>query len=143
MPETTSAPAASAAAPVVKEAADATISEPAADSAVDMTLPAGEKMLSILGYIGFLCVLPIVLKPKSEMCQHHGKQALAVTLLFFLASAIVYNLGMLFKMQTLLTFSVIVNVAWVAVAILGIMGAAAGKKTSLPFFGSVAKKFDW
>lgn len=140
MPETT--PVSSE--PAVQESADATITAPTNEPAVDMTLPGGEKMLAILGYVGFLCVLPLLLKPKSEMCQHHGKQALAVTLLFFLASAVVSNFAIFVGTSgALLKFSVVINVAWTVVAIMGIMGAAAGKKTSLPFFSSVAKKFDW
>lgn len=140
MPETT--PVASE--PAVKEAADATISTPANDTAVDMTLTGGEKMLCVLGYIGFLCALPLLLKPKSEMCQHHGKQALAVTLLFFLASAVISNFAIFVGTSgALLKFSVVINIAWTVVAIMGMMGATAGKKSTLPFFGMVAKKFDW
>lgn len=140
MPETTSVASDSA----VAEAADATISAPTNDTAVDMTLTGGEKMLCVLGYIGFLCVLPLLLKPKSEMCQHHGKQALAVTLLFFLASAVVSNFAIFVGTSgALLKFSVVINIAWAVVAIMGMMGATAGKKSTLPFFGMVAKKFDW
>ncbi len=140
MPETTSV----ASEPAVTEAADATISTPTNDTAVDMTLTGGEKMLCVLGYIGFLCALPLLLKPKSAMCQHHGKQALAVTLLFFLASAVISNFAIFVGTSgALLKFSVVINIAWTVVAIMGMMGATAGKKSTLPFFGMVAKKFDW
>ncbi len=140
MPETAPTPAAPAA---VTESADATISAPAESSAVDMTIPGDEKILAILGYIGFLCVLPIALKPKSEICQHHGKQALAVTLMFFLAAAVTFNLTTLFQSKVLMYLTLVIKVAWVAVAILGILGASAGKKNKLPFFSSIAKKFNW
>jgi uncharacterized membrane protein len=140
MPETTTV----SPEPAVQESADATISTSTSDMSVDMTLSGGEKMLCILGYIGFLCVLPLILKPKSEMCQHHGKQALAVTLLFFLASAVVSNFAIFVGTSgALLKFSVVINIAWTVVAIMGMMGATAGKKSTIPFFGMVAKKFDW
>ncbi len=142
MPEETT----TSAAPVeaVKESTDATIAEPAANSAVDMTLPGGEKMLAIIGYIGFLCVLPLVLKPKSEMCQHHGKQALAVTLMFFLASNGFLALTLLSGSSAILyKFTALIYIAWAAVAVMGILGASAGKKNNLPFFGGVAKRLNW
>ncbi len=126
----------------VKQDADATIAAPA-KPAPDLSLPGGEKMLSIIGYVGFLCILPLVVKPKSEVCQHHGKQALAITLLFFLASTVVFNFGVIFGSNALLKFSVIIHAAWAAVAILGIMGAAAGKQNTIPFFGTMAKRFNW
>jgi uncharacterized membrane protein len=152
MPETISESTASAAevsasiepvAAVAEIPVDATIPTSAPNSAVDMTVPGDEKILAILGYIGFLCVLPLALKPKSEMCQHHGKQALAVTIMFFIASAVVFNIGFLFWIKQLLIFSVIINAIWGVVSVLGIMGAAAGKKNKLPFFGGVAKRFNW
>ncbi len=126
-----------------EESAEATISVPEAASAVDMTLPAGEKMLAVLGYIGFFCVLPLALKPKSEICQHHGKQALAVTLMFFVASAVTFNLAALLQSAPLMYLTLVIKVAWTATAILGIMGATAGKKTKIPFFSTVAQKFTW
>jgi uncharacterized membrane protein len=141
MPETSSAPVAPVA--TATESVNATIPEPTTNSAVDMTIPGEEKILAILGYIGFLCVLPLVLKPKSEMCQHHGKQALAVTIMFFIASTVVFNLGVILGLQALLIFSVVINAIWAVVSILGIMGASAGKKNKLPFFSTVAKRFNW
>ncbi len=127
----------------VQESADATISAPTAAPVVDMTLPAGEKMLAMLGYIGFFCALPLALKPKSELCQHHGKQALAVTLMFFVAAAITFNLAALLQSAPLMYLTLVIKVAWTATAIFGMMSATAGKKTNLPFFSTIAKKFTW
>ncbi len=128
----------------VQESADATIAEPEAAPAVDMTLPAGEKMLAIIGYIGFFCALPLILKPKSALCQHHGKQALAITLVFFIAS----NAFLAFTLLTgaivaLYKFTAVIYIAWAVVAIMGMISAKAGKKTNMPFFGMVAKNFTW
>lgn len=144
MPETEAAPAAPVPqAPVAKVAADATITE-APKEAVDMTLPGGEKMLAAIGYIGFFCVLPILAKPKSEMCQHHGKQAMAVTLMFFIATNALLTITLLIGTSAILyKLTALAYIAWAAVAIMGMMAASAGKKPSLPFFGSIAKKFNW
>lgn len=42
-----------------------------------------EKIISALGYLGFLCVLPLLLKKDSKYCQFHGKQALVLAVIFF------------------------------------------------------------
>ncbi len=43
-----------------------------------------EKIVSAIGYIGFLCVLPLLLKKDSKFCTFHGKQALTLAIIFFL-----------------------------------------------------------
>lgn len=43
-----------------------------------------EKIISAIGYIGFLCILPLLLKRDSKYCQFHGKQALILAIFFFL-----------------------------------------------------------
>lgn len=129
--------------PAVNISADATITESPLD-AVDMTLPGGEKLLAALGYIGFFCILPLLAKPKSELCQHHGKQAMAVTIVFFLVSAVIANFALFVGTSgALLKFGVIVNIAWAVAAIMGMMAASAGKMANLPFFSGIAKKLNW
>lgn len=52
-----------------------------------------EKILIALGYIGFLCLLPIILKKDSQICQYHGKQSIMLVsmwFLFFLLFSYVY-----------------------------------------------------
>jgi len=43
-----------------------------------------EKVLATIGYIGFLCILPLLLKRDSKYCSFHGKQALILAVIFFL-----------------------------------------------------------
>ena len=43
-----------------------------------------EKILSAIGYISFLCILPLLLKKDSKYCSFHGKQALVLAIVFFL-----------------------------------------------------------
>ena len=145
MPETTPTSEEPIVAPAsVVETAEATIAEPEAAPAVDMTLPAGEKMLAILGYIGFFCALPLALKPKSALCQDHGKQALAITLFFFIASNAFLALTLLTgAIVFLYKFTALIYIVWAVVAIMGMMSAKAGKKANMPFFSTVAKKFTW
>ena len=43
-----------------------------------------EKIITAIGYLGFLCILPLLLKRDSAYCQFHGKQALVLAIVFFL-----------------------------------------------------------
>lgn len=47
-------------------------------------ISSNEKFLATIGYLGFLCILPLILKKDSEYCKFHGKQALVITIIFFL-----------------------------------------------------------
>ncbi len=42
-----------------------------------------ERFISAVGYISFLCLLPLILRRDSEYCQFHGKQALFFCIMFF------------------------------------------------------------
>lgn len=42
-----------------------------------------EKFLAAIGYISFLCILPLLLKRDSAYCIHHGKQGLVLAIIFF------------------------------------------------------------
>jgi len=42
-----------------------------------------ERFIAAVGYISFLCLLPLILRRDSEYCQFHGKQALFFCILFF------------------------------------------------------------
>jgi len=94
----------------------------------------GEKFLAMFGYIEFLCVLPLSLKPKSKFCQFHGKQSLVLVLLFFILSWIAWvssSLGML------------IAFAHIAIIIVSMVQASQGKYWRIPFVAQVADKLNW
>ncbi len=66
-----------------------------------------EKLLSAIGYLGLLCVLPLVLRRESKFCQHHGKQALVLAI-FDLGLRLTVFLGWLYGLVTLLYYGLIV-----------------------------------
>lgn len=57
----------------------APVSLPTPPPVLDQT----ERLLAALGYFGFLCVLPLLMKPTSSFCQFHGKQSLGLCLVYF------------------------------------------------------------
>ena len=42
-----------------------------------------EKFLAAIGYISFLCIVPLLLKRDSNFAQYHGKQALLVAVFWY------------------------------------------------------------
>lgn len=98
----------------------------------------GEKILSGIGYLSFLCILPLVLKPKSEFCQIHGKQGLILVILWMISLPIRivgdYVVGG--------WFSGFLGLAFFLVLCYGIFTVSKGKK-ELPFLGMIAKKLSW
>ncbi|MDH3324298.1 MAG: hypothetical protein OEL89_01535 [Candidatus Peregrinibacteria bacterium] len=99
------------------------------------TLTAGEKTLSAIGYISFFCILPLVMKPTSKFCQHHGKQGLVLTLFFILLSWVTWMGGPIIH--------VLFSLIWVVLAILGIINAVQGVKWKMPLVEKIAGKLDF
>ncbi len=70
--------------PSTSQAAPAEKQDSASDNGLVVTKQ--EKTVAALGYIYFLCVLPLAFKRDSAYCQFHGKQALVLAILFFILS---------------------------------------------------------
>jgi len=97
----------------------------------------GEKILAAIGYFSFLCILPLVLKPDSQFCQWHGKQGLAITILFLALSVVGWIFTFFFPIYSILGLFQFVLAGF------GIYGAFQGKMTRLPLVSSMADKLDW
>ncbi|OIO37539.1 MAG: hypothetical protein AUJ72_04325 [Candidatus Omnitrophica bacterium CG1_02_46_14] len=74
-----------------------------------------ERILSALGYISFLCVLPLVLRTESDFCQFHGKQALVLTMIFFFVNLLA---GVFFVFRFLLPLLLFIEFIVIVVAII-------------------------
>ncbi len=116
----------------VKESDDSVITEVPLDA--QEMVPKGEKLLATLGYFGPLCILPLALKPKSKLCQIHGKQALVIFITFLIFSWLGWISGGL---------QVLLNLVQIGISIWGMMNAWKGKELKMPFFGEIASKFNW
>lgn len=102
----------------------------------------GEKILSVVGYFSFFCILPIVVKPKSDLCQIHGKQGMVLTICFFLFSFVldffgIFAGGLVSVMSAIITLGYLIGVAY------GILMASQGKAQKMPVIGEVAEKLEW
>ena len=86
------------------------------------------KLWAVLGYLGILCLIPLLGKKDSPFAQYHAKQGL-ILLLGWIVSWIPF-LGW---------------IVWLVVAILsiiGILNALGGKMTPLPLVGQYAEKLN-
>ena len=96
-------------------------------------LPEDEKILSAIGYLGVLCVLPLFLKPKSEYCQFHGKQGLLMLLIW---------IAFLILFAALPRLGGVIFFLFLLLIIFSMYNAYVGKKFKIPILGDISDKID-
>ncbi len=107
--------------------------EPAAPEAAPVAAPVvgpdnTEKLLSALGYVGFLCILPLVLRRDSAYCNYHGKQGLILAIADMVLRILMF-LGAFYTIFVVLYYIVILYCAY---------RAYSGDKFSLPLISEIA-----
>lgn len=91
---------------------------------------ADNKAVAMIGYLGILCLLPLLLKKDSAFAQFHGKQGLILCLAWIVVMLVGW-------------FPFIGWALWlvaVVFTVLGLMNAYNGKMEPLPFIGQYADK---
>ncbi len=94
------------------------------------------KFFAAIGYLGILCLIPLLLAKDSKFAQHHGKQGLVILLAWILlwVGNIIPVLGQIvWALGSILLFMLI---------IMGIVNAANGKMWELPVLGKFAKQIN-
>jgi len=94
------------------------------------------KLVAAIGYIGILCLIPLLLKPKSKFAKFHGKQGLILVI----GWVINFFIALVPFIGWLLGF--IGMVALVILSILGILKSLAGEYWEMPFLAEYAKKIN-
>jgi len=90
------------------------------------------RILSAVGYVWILCLIPLFLKRNSQYAQFHAKQGLVL----FVAEII----GWLVFWIPLIGWILYVYV--IVMAVLGIMNALQGKYWEMPFLGKYARRIN-
>lgn len=94
------------------------------------------KVLAIIAYLGFLCLVPLLAKKDSPYAQFHGKQGLLLFILW-----IISNMVAIFPLiGWLVAFAG--NIAVIVLMIVGILNAVNGEMKELPIVGEYAKKIN-
>jgi len=94
------------------------------------------KILAAIGYISILCILPLVLKPKSEFCKFHGKQALILVIAAFINMVI----GIIPFIGWVVSF--LGGLAIIILSLLGLLKAYNGEYWEMPYVAEYAKKIN-
>jgi len=93
-----------------------------------------DKVIAALGYIGILCLLPLLLKKNSPFAQHHGKQGLVLLIAWCLLWV-----GNIIPIIGQIVWAV-GSVLLLILMILGIVNAWVGKMWEMPVLGEYAKQ---
>ncbi|OGL66914.1 hypothetical protein A2856_00200 [Candidatus Uhrbacteria bacterium RIFCSPHIGHO2_01_FULL_63_20] len=98
-----------------------------------MTDEQENRLIAAVGYLGILCLVPLLLKKESAFAQHHGKQGLVLLIAWLVlwAGNIVPILGQIVWMLG--------SVVVIILAIMGIVNALNGKTWEMPVLGQFAK----
>ena len=94
------------------------------------------KIIALVGYWGFLCILPLLLKKENEFAVYHAKQGLVMFI--FLAAGFLFNI-----------FGWPINIVWKAdlfiytlVFIWGTLSVLRGKYAKIFLVTQMAKKIN-
>jgi uncharacterized membrane protein len=105
--------------------------ERAADE-IKQQVTRGECFLSGIGYIGFLCVLPLVLLPESKFGQFHGKQALVLAIVVYFLDVLTILPTSVEAIYTILKYGIILFAAYMALN---------AKMVKIPFIFDLSNRF--
>jgi uncharacterized membrane protein len=93
-----------------------------------------DRLIAAIGYLGILCLVPLLLKKNSAFAQHHGKQGLVLLLAW-----VVLWIGNIIPVLGQIVWFV-GSLALLVLVILGMVNALQGKMWDMPFLGSFAKQ---
>lgn len=86
------------------------------------------KLWAFVGYLGLLCLIPLLAKKDSRFAQFHAKQGLVLTIASFLG--MIPFLGVL--------IGIVIFVFW----LMGIISVFQGQMKPLPIVGELAQKIN-
>jgi fumarate reductase subunit D len=92
------------------------------------------KTIAAIGYLGILCLLPLLMKKDSKFAQFHGKQSLVLLIASVIVSFIniIPILGQLIWIVAMILFTILM--------VVGIIKALNGQWWEMPILGEYAKK---
>ncbi|HBR80792.1 MAG: hypothetical protein UX09_C0017G0009 [Candidatus Uhrbacteria bacterium GW2011_GWE2_45_35] len=92
------------------------------------------KLLAAIGYLGILCLIPLLAKKDSAFCQFHGKQGLVIFIVWIVLSFIniLPFIGQIIWLLGSLVLAVLV--------VMGMIHALNGEEWEVPVLGQYAKQ---
>ena len=92
------------------------------------------KLVAAIGYLGILCLVPLILKRDSAFAQHHGKQGLVV----FVAWIILWIGNILPVLGPIIWF--VGSILLLILVVMGITNTLSGNLWEMPYLGKFAKQ---
>ena len=92
------------------------------------------KIFALVGYIGILCLIPLLLKKDNKFAYHHGKQGLVL----FIAEIGAGIVGIIPVIGWLVAFAV--GVGCLVLSLMGIIQCLGGNYWRAPFVADFADK---
>jgi fumarate reductase subunit D len=89
------------------------------------------KVVSILAYLPFLCIVPLMMKKENEFVLFHGKQGLVI----FLGEILVFIVGIIFPWVFKLGMFILSLMSFI-----GIIAVLKGRYFDLPVASKIAEK---
>jgi len=89
------------------------------------------KAIAAIGYLGILCLIPLLAKKDSPYAQYHGKQGLLLLIVWVIAGFVIW-------------FPIIgwiIGVLLTVLFVIGIINALSGKMKPLPVIGKWAENW--
>jgi uncharacterized membrane protein len=116
-----------------------------------------DRLLAAVGYVPFLCFLPIFSRHESDFARRHGKQSLVllaaligIWVIIWLVNLIlgrilgqIFLIGVLFKVLAWLVYYVLggaTSLGYLVAIVIGAVQALAGKDSRIPFISSLAEQ---
>ncbi|MDA1038139.1 MAG: hypothetical protein O2877_00440 [bacterium] len=92
------------------------------------------KLISAIGYLGILCLIPLLLKKDSKYAQYNGKQGLVITIAWVILwiGNIVPFLGQIIWFLG--------SIALLILVVIGIMNSLQGNVWEMPYLGKYASQ---
>lgn len=104
-----------------------------AQDKIDNEVTKGEAFLVAIGYISFLCVLPLVLLRDSKFAQYHGKQALVLAIFIYFFDFVQILPAVAASIYTALKTIVVIYALYKSFN---------GQYFKIPFIYNLSQKFD-
>lgn len=116
---------------------------PAAPSATPPVAPAPDqkdieenKGITVLSYIGILCLVPLLAKKDSKFAQYHAKQGLVL----FIAEVCTTVITIIPYLGWIIGLA---NILWLILLIMGIINVVNGQYKEIPLLGKFGAKFNF
>lgn len=98
------------------------------------------KVMGVLAYLSWLVIIPIFAAPKSKFARFHANQGLVLAIteiVWWIVQAILSSIlyAISWRLGFLVSILSLVNIAFLVMAIMGIINAANGRAKELPVIG--------